>query len=115
MFVVCARGLSAALCRLNLMQLSDSEVEFSDDDLREVFALFSSPSAYELGQIYDPANEHYYQRVELSEEYDLSYEKREFAADALRAAFAFLHRHGYRVGKDGVIISLEGILEHFVE
>jgi len=97
------------------MNVTELEVEFSEDDFREVFALFSSSSAYELGQAYDPSSEHYFQRLDLSEEYDLSYEKREFAIDALRAVLTFLHRHGYRVEKDGKIISLKGILEDFVK
>jgi len=97
------------------MIVTDLKVEFSEADLREVFALFSSPSAYEMGQVYDPASDHYFERVDLSEEYNLSYEKREFAIDALRASFDFLHRHGYRIEKDGRVISLEGILEHFAE
>jgi len=97
------------------MNVTDREVEFSEDDFREVFALFSSPSAFELGQAFDPGSEHYYRRLDLSEVYELSYEKREFATDALRAVLTFLHRRGYRVEKDGKLSSLKGILEDFVK
>ncbi len=97
------------------MNVTDREVEFSEDDFREVFALFASPSAYELVQVYDQSSEHYFQRLDLSEEYNLSYEKREFAIDALRAVLTFLHQHDYRIEKDGKIISLKGILEEFVK
>ena len=83
--------------------------------MKEVFSLFTSSTAYELHQIDDPANEHYFERVNLMEEYTLSYEKREFAIDALRRVFAFLHRHGYRLEKDGKTLSLDGISEQFVE
>ena len=104
----------AALCRFDIMNITEHEVEFSEDDFREVFALFSSVSADELGQVDDPSSEHYFRRLDLSEEYHLSFEKREFAIDALRAVLTYLHRHGYRVEKDGKIISLKGILEDFV-
>ena len=67
------------------MNITEHEVEFSEDDFREVFALFSSVSADELGQVDDPSSEHYFRRLDLSEEYHLSFEKREFAIDALRA------------------------------
>jgi hypothetical protein len=97
------------------MNVTDLKVEFSESDFQEVFALFPSPSAYELGQVYDPRSEHYFERADLSEDYNLSYEKREFAIDALRASLAFLHRHGYPIEKDGEVISLEDILEHFAE
>ncbi len=97
------------------MNISDHNIEFSEDDLKEIFALFSSVSAYELRQIYDSNNEHYFKQVELSAEYELSYEKREFAIDSLRAVLTFLYRHSYRIEKDGDLIRLDSILEHFVD
>ena len=97
------------------MDITDRGVEFSEEDFREVFALFSSVSADELGEVDDPSSAHYFRRLDLSEEYQLSFEKREFAIDALRAVLTYLHRHGYRVEKDGQIISLKGILEDFVK
>lgn len=97
------------------MKVSNNKIEFDEADLKEVFALFSSPSAYELKQVDDPANEHYLGRVNLTEEYELSYAKQDFAEDALRAVLAFLHRHGYRIEKDGEVFSLGGISEYFIE
>ena len=97
------------------MNVTDREVEFTEDDCREVFALFSSVSAYELAQIDDPGSGHYFRRLDLAAEYQLCSEKREFAIDALRAVLTFLHRHGYRVEKDGEVTGLQGILEDFVK
>jgi len=101
--------------QLHFMRVSDSKIEFSDADLKEVFALFSSSTAYELNQVDDPANEHYFERVNLMEEYELSYARQDFAVDALRAVLAFLHRHGYRIEKGGEVLSLGGISEYFIE
>jgi len=96
------------------MRLDDT-IEFSETDLKEVFSLFTSSTAHELQQVDDPASEHYFERVDLMKEYELSYEKREFAVDALRAVFAFLQRHGYRLEKNGEILSLDGISKEFIE
>jgi hypothetical protein len=93
----------------------DDTIEFSEADFKEVFSLFASSTAHELKQVDDPASEHYFERVDLMKEYELSYEKREFAIDALRAVFAFLQRHGYRLEKDGEILSLDGISKEFIE
>jgi hypothetical protein len=96
------------------MNLTDSEIEFIEADLKEVFALFSSPSEYELRQTYDPNSEHYFETIVLPEEYELTEPKREFALDSLRAVMSFLHRHGYRIEKNGKTLSLEGIMEYFI-
>jgi hypothetical protein len=96
------------------MKILADNIEFSETDFKEVFALFTSSTAYELRQIHDPANEHYFERVDLTEEYELAYAKRDFAEDALRAVIAFLYRNGCRIEKDGEIFSLDGISEHFV-
>ena len=92
----------------------DDRIEFSEADFKEVFSLFASSTAHELQQVDDPDSDHYFQRVDLMKEYELSYEKREFAVDALRAVFAFLQRHGYRLEKDGEILSLDGISKEFI-
>jgi hypothetical protein len=89
-------------------------IEFSETDFKEVFSLFASSTVHELRQIDDPASEHYFERVDLMKEYELSYEKREIAIDALRAVFAFLHRHGYRLERDGAVLSLDGISKAFL-
>ncbi len=97
------------------MNISDHEIEFSEDDLKEVFGLFSSPTEHELQQTYDPNSEHYFKRIVPLEEYDLSQDRREFALDAVRATITFLHRHGYQIEKDGQVFGLAGILEHFIK
>ena len=97
------------------MNITEREVEFSEDDFREVFALFSSPSSYEMVQVYDQNSEHYFRLLNLSDEYDLSSEKRGFSIDALRAVLTFLHRHDYRVENGGKILSLQGILAAFAK
>ena len=97
------------------MEISDNKVDFSEGDFREVFALFTSSTAHELRQIDDPTSEHYFERENIREECEICSDKREFAIDALRAVIAFLHRHGYRIEKDGKVLSLAGISEHFIE
>jgi hypothetical protein len=92
----------------------DERIEFSENDFKEVFSLFASSTSHELHQIDDPTSEHYFKRVDLMKEYELAYEKREFAVDALRAVFAFLARHGYRLEKDGALFSLDGISKEFI-
>ena len=95
------------------MKTTGNDIEFSESDLKEIFALFSSPAEYELHETYDLNSENYFECVALDEEYELAQEKREFALDALRAVFHFLHRHGCRIEKDGKTRSLESVLNHF--
>ncbi len=95
------------------MNVSNNEIDFTEDDLKEVFALFSSPTKYELQQSFDPNSEHYLKQVLLFDEYELSQDKREFAIDALRSVLAFLHKHNYQIEKDGEVFSLNGIFKHF--
>ena len=71
----------------------------NDGDLREIFALFSSPSDDELHQVYDQTNSHFYEREDLGEEYSLTQEKREFADDVWRAATYFLFKRGFTLTK----------------
>jgi hypothetical protein len=47
-------GVIPLLFGVSLMNISDHEIEFSEDDLKEVFGLFSSPTEHELQQTYDP-------------------------------------------------------------
>ena len=96
------------------MKVTDNTIQFSERDFKEVFSLFTSPTSYELHQIDDPTSEHYCDRVDLTEQYELCFEKREFAIDALRAVLAFLHRCGYRLEDNGNVISLNGVSNLFV-
>ena len=84
-------------------------VELTDSDLKEIFSLFTSPSEYEVAQIYDPQSEHYFQKVDLNEEYSLTEEQREYAIDALRAVIHFIRSKGYSLCKDGEEIKLSFI------
>jgi hypothetical protein len=74
----------------------------SEEDLRELFALFTSPADEEISQIYDEASKFHFKKENLSEEYSLTQEKREFAIDAWRAVNYFLQRHGYSFARDDV-------------
>jgi hypothetical protein len=73
----------------------------SDQDLREIFALFSSPTDYERQQVYDETGGHFYGREDLLCEYTLRQEKREFAEGAWRAVMHFLYGNGFVLSKNG--------------
>ena len=75
--------------------------QLSDDDLRELFALFSSPTEEEVAQIYSVQERVFFRNEDLTEEYSLVQEKGDYARDAWRAVTYFLRRHGYKVTKDG--------------
>ena len=74
----------------------------SDEELREIFALFSSPTDDERQSVYEPSNRLYFKLEDLEQEYNLTQEKREFAYDAWRAVTYFLHRRGFRLTQNGV-------------
>ena len=96
------------------MEISYQEISFSDSELKEIFELFSSCTEYELNHIYDMYNDSYFERTNLSEEYELTQPKREFALDAVRAVVYFLNRRGYKLEREGEVITLEGIRSHFI-
>ena len=96
------------------LKVTNNTIEFSELDFKEVFSLFTSPTAHELHQIDNPTDDHYFDRVDLMEQYELCFEKREFAIDALRAVLAFLHRRGYRLEENGNILGLDGVSNLFV-
>jgi DNA repair photolyase len=74
----------------------------SEEDLQEIYALFTSPADEEVSQIYDETSEFHFRKENLAEEYSLTQEKREFAVDAWRAVNYFLQRHGCSLVRDGV-------------
>jgi hypothetical protein len=82
------------------------DVVLSDDDLKEIFALFSSPTDEERAAVYEPASGSYYREELLGQEYSLTEEKKEFAVDAWRAVSYFLYRHGYSVRKGDIEVDL---------
>lgn len=96
------------------MEISDQGISFSDMELKEIFELFSSCTEHELNQIYDLDRGAYLERVNLSEEYELTLPKRDFALDAVRAVLFFLNRQGYKLERNGKISTLEGIKSHFI-
>jgi len=56
------------------MIASENGIDLFEDDLKEIFALFSSATKFEKLQVYDEQNEHYFHNVPLSEEYSLTEE-----------------------------------------
>jgi hypothetical protein len=83
-----------------------AELNPSDEELQEIFALFSSPTDDERRRIYEPSNHLYFKLEDLEQEYDLTQEKREFAYDAWRAVMYFLHRRGFTLSKNGIEYNL---------
>jgi hypothetical protein len=96
------------------MDIFEHAILFSDSELKEIFALFSSGTKYEREQIYDPTSEHYFEQVDLAQEYELHEEKRECALDAVRGVLYFLHRAGYKLEKGGEVKSIESINGSFI-
>jgi hypothetical protein len=80
-----------------ISHLSDDNL--SDDDLRELFALFCSSAEEEVAMIYSPQHRLFFRNEDLTKEYSLTEERQEFARDAWRAVMYFLQRHGYSVTK----------------
>ena len=89
-------------------------MKLSAEELKELFALFTSCSNYEIFQIYNSDNEHYFLNEDLNEDYELVQSKAEYANDAWRAVIYFLHKRGYTLTKDGDQIQLGFIEEEFV-
>jgi hypothetical protein len=82
------------------------QVPLSEEDLKEIFSLFTTVSKDELLMIYEENNPHYYLKANLEDEYELCEEKREFAIDAWRAVLYFLYRKGYSLIKERQAIDL---------
>ena len=88
------------------------KVLLNDEDLKELFSLFTSPTKYEVEQVYDKESSHYHLNINLEEEYDLTEEKREYALDAWRAVLYFLHRKGFSLVRNKEKIDLSFIENH---
>ena len=97
------------------MIASENGIDLSEDDFKEIFALFTSATKFEKLQVYDVQNEHYFKNVQLAEEYSLTEETREFALDAWRAVISFLNSKGYSLSKDGRIVSLTFSDDQFID
>jgi hypothetical protein len=83
-----------------------ARVLLSDEDMQELFALFSSPTDDELHQVFDPSHTNFYKLENLDTEYSLTQERREFAEDAWRAVTYFLHRKGFKLYKNEIEFDL---------
>ena len=97
------------------MIASENGIVLSEDDLREIFALFSSATKFEKLQVYDGQSDHYFHNVRLSEEYSLTEETREFALDAWCAVISFLNSNGYSLSKDDKIVRLSFSDDEFID
>lgn len=97
------------------MKTNKQEIILEEKDLKEIFGLFTSPTKHERAQTYERGNGHYFEDENLSEEYDLTQEKREFALDAWRAVISYLHARGCSVvTKSGETVDLSFIENQFV-
>jgi hypothetical protein len=96
------------------MEIEHGKLILSDRDLREIFSLFSSPTKYERDEVYQEESIHYFEQVNLSDEYQLCEEKRDFALDAWRAVSFFLYKKGYALTKNGKVFELSGAEEEFL-
>jgi hypothetical protein len=81
--------------------INRAKVTLSDEDLRQLFAFFSSPTDDELRQVLNPSHTNFYKNENLEAEYTLTQERREFAEDAWRAVTYFLYRKGFNLCRDG--------------
>ncbi|MEP7147795.1 MAG: hypothetical protein ABI857_02835 [Acidobacteriota bacterium] len=93
------------------MQIVSEKILLNDADYKELFSLFCSPTQYEVSQLYSKESDHYFEKEDLQEEYELTQEKREFSIDAWRSVLTFLNRKGFFLVKDGNEVSLSFIEE----
>jgi len=96
------------------MDINQGKILLAEEDLKELFGLFSSPSKHEKRQIYERDSIHYFKKIDLSQEYSLTQEKHEYALDAWRAVVSFLHLRGFCLVKEEKIVNLGWIDEDFV-
>ncbi len=96
------------------MRISNKPITLSEDDLKEIFSLFTSSTRYERDQVYDRHSGHHFSDVKPLEEYTLTEEKREYALDAWRAVIYFLHSKGYSLCQDNERRDLSFIDDYFI-
>jgi len=97
-----------------MKRISNKPIALSEDDLKEIFSLFTSSTKYERDQVYDKNSGHHFLEVKPLDEYTLTEEKREYALDAWRAVIYFLHSKGYLLAKDGERYDLSFIEDDFI-
>jgi hypothetical protein len=88
------------------MRIAIKPITLTEDDLKEIFSLFTSSTKYERAQDF--------LEVKPLDEYTLTEEKREYALDAWRAVIYFLHSKGYLLAKDGERCDLSFIEDDFI-
>ena len=93
---------------------SSNRIVLCEDDLKEIFSLFTSTTKHEKTQVYSPDSGHYFLDTNLSEEYSLTEEKREYALDAWRAVLFFLNSKGYSLVKGDDQIDLGFSEDEFI-
>ena len=94
--------------------MSSDPVALTEDDLKEIFSLFTSCTKYERDQIYDKNSGHYFLEVRPFDEYTLTEENHEYALDAWRAVIYFLYSKGYSLSKNSERIDLSFIEDYFI-
>ena len=97
-----------------MIRTSDEAIALSEDDLKEIFSLFTSSTKYERDQVYDQHSAHHFLEVKPFEEYTLTEEKREYALDAWRSVIYFLHSKNYSLWRDGKRSDLSFIEDDFI-
>lgn len=91
------------------------KIHLSDEDLKEIFSLFSSPTKFEKKQIYDEKSKHYFRNVNIQEEYNLNQEIKEFSLDAWRSVLYFLFSKGFSISKNDSCIDLSFVEDEFLD
>ncbi len=89
-------------------------IELREDDLKEIFALYTSCSRYEYDEVFDEASSNYYLRENLRDEYELGGDKGDYALDSWRSALLFLSRRGYSLMRGDEIIDLSNAAEQLL-
>ncbi|PIR16271.1 MAG: hypothetical protein COV48_09985 [Elusimicrobia bacterium CG11_big_fil_rev_8_21_14_0_20_64_6] len=97
------------------MKIVKKEIALDDDDLKNIFALFCSPTKQERAQAHEPTSVHHYSKVDLSGEYSLTQERREYSLDAWRAVLEFLRTKGVRLRIGEQELDLAFIEEAFLK
>ena len=82
---------------------------FTPKDLKELFALFSSPAQAELAMVYNPEHDLFFENEDLDKEYELTQERREYSLDAARAVLYWLRQHGFAVVKSEEVDDLSWV------
>lgn len=79
------------------MKVDGHKITLEENDLKEIFGLFTSLTKHEKAQVYQQGKGHCLENEVLSEEYALTQEKRESALDAWRSVISFLHARHFRI------------------